>query len=82
MGGIAGALGGGMLAGKAAKAVADQITPDDSQEMLELCQDAAAQLASDYLLCEQEMEIFVHKLHDLINLDFLREMYGSGDSNK
>lgn len=82
IGGIAGALGGGMFAGKAAKAVADQITPDDSQEMLALCQDAAAQLASDYLLTEQEMEIFVQKLHDLINLDFLRDMYGSGASDK
>lgn len=79
IGGIIGALVGGSAAGAASKAIADQITPDDSEEMLQLCESVAAVLASEYLLTEQEMERFVAKLHEMIDLDFLRDMYGSGE---
>lgn len=80
VGGLIGAFAGGAALGKVAKSVADQITPDDSQEMMALCQDAAAQLASDYLLSKAEMECFVSKLHDLISTAFLRKMFGAEHS--
>lgn len=72
-----GALGGGCAAGAVTKAVADEIVADDSQQMLELCQDAAGQVAFDYMLTMQETERFVDRLHDLISADFLRDMFGS-----
>lgn len=77
VGGILGALAGGSAAGAATKAIADLITPDDSQEMLEICQTAASDLASEYLLTEKELDSFVEKLHDIINIDFLRDMFSS-----
>ncbi|MBU3843986.1 MAG: hypothetical protein H9847_03830 [Candidatus Anaerobiospirillum pullicola] len=82
VGSIFGALAGGTVAGMAAKSIADQITPDDSEEMLKLCNKVASDLACDYLLSEQEMDIFVDKLTETIDLDFLRDMYGAGESNK
>ena len=81
VGGIVGALAGGSAAGAATKAIADAITPDDSEEMLGLCNDAMADLASDYLLTEKEMNVFMEDLKNLINIDFLRDMYGSGSYN-
>lgn len=81
LGGVLGALGGGCAAGAVTKAVADEIVADDSQQMLELCQDAAGQVAFDYMLTMQETERFVDKLHDLISADFLRDMYGSSSYN-
>lgn len=79
LGGLAGALAGGTAAGAAAKGIADQFARDDADEMMDLCQDAAADLASEYMLTEQEMTAFVSKLQDTINIDFLRDMYGSGE---
>ena len=81
LGGLAGAFGGGTLAGKAAKAVADSITPDDSQEMLDLCQEVGESLAFDYLLSEKECHEFIEKLQGIINLDFLRDMFASSKYN-
>ena len=77
IGGLAGAFGGGTLAGKAAKAVADSITPDDSKEMLDLCQEVGESLAFDYLLSEKECHEFIEKLQGVINPDFLRRMFAA-----
>lgn len=79
LGGLAGAFGGGTLAGKAAKAVADSITPDDSQEMLDLCQEVGESLAFDYLLSEKESHEFIEKLQGVIDPDFLRHMFASSE---
>lgn len=82
VGGVLGAFGGGTLAGKAAKAVADSITPDDSQEMLDLCQEVGESLAFDYLLSEKECHEFIEKLQGVINPNFLRDMFASsGDDS-
>ena len=81
IGGVIGAFGGGALAGKAAKAVADSITPDDSKEMLDLCQEVGESLAYDYLLSEKECHEFIKKLQGVIDLDFLRRMYASSGYN-
>ena len=77
VGGALGAFGVGTLAGKAAKAVADSITPDDSKEMLDLCQEVGESLAFDYLLSEKECHEFIEKLQGVINPDFLRDMFAS-----
>ena len=77
VGGALGAFGVGTLAGKAAKAVADSITPDDSKEMLDLCQEVGENLAFDYLLSEKECHEFIEKLQGVINPDFLRDMFAS-----
>ena len=79
VGGVLGAFGGGTLAGKAAKAVADSITPDDSQEMLDLCQEVGESLAFDYLLSEKECHEFIEKLQGVIDPDFLRHMFASSE---
>lgn len=81
IGGALGAVAGGSTAGTVTKAVADAITPDDSEEMLGLCNDAMADLASEYLLTEKEMTVFIGCMQKTINIDFLRSMYASGSCN-
>jgi hypothetical protein len=80
VGGFVGALAGGAGASFGSKYALDALVDDDSVEMLRLLQEQyLPELASDYLLSEQEVEQLIGCLGEKINDEFLRDMYQSDD---
>lgn len=80
-GGLLGAMGIGMAASKGTKVVLDQFIIDDAVQMLELVQKVFAELCSDYLLSEKELEAVIESFKDITSPSWLRDMYGSGKRN-
>jgi hypothetical protein len=76
-GGIVGSLGIGTLAGFGAKKALDQFVDDDAIEMMEVLNRRLPEIASDYLVTEDEFEKIVEFLKAEIRKGLLREMYAS-----
>lgn len=76
VGAVLGTVTATNAATKVAKTVVDKFARDDADEMMDLCQDAAAHLASEYLLTEDETNCFIIKIKYLVDVQFLREMFG------
>ena len=83
---IAGGFIGGLGSTLASKIIADKLSKDDSEKMMELVKVAITQLANDYLIhtnteFERAMEII--KDRKLLNEDLLRVMFtiGAEDDN-
>ncbi len=76
IGAVLGTVTATNAATKVAKTVVDKFARDDADEMMDLCQDAAAHLASEYLLTEDETNCFIIKIKYLVDVQFLRDMFG------
>lgn len=79
IGGLAGAFGGGSLAGKAANKALDNFIEDDADWMVRILESVFAQLASDYLLTQHEVEDVVTYIGENITGKDLKDMYASGN---
>lgn len=80
-GGIIGAFTAGTVSTSATKAVLDGFIKEDAEEMLELVNNASAELCYDYLFSEQEIEAFIDKIKTVITASWLRDMYAVSKSN-
>lgn len=76
-GGIIGSLGIGTLAGYGAKKAMDQFVDDDAVEMMAVLNERLPEIASEYLVTENEFEQIVEFLKAEIRNGLLREMYVS-----
>ena len=74
-GGIVGALGGGFVGSTAARAAADGIVEDDSKRLVTALQDEIKELASEYMLTEDEVEHIASVVRRTVNQKWLRRMF-------
>lgn len=81
VGGIAGAVVGGTAVSAGAKFVADQIVEDDAKKMMAIVQNVSEQLVFDYMFSETEVKVFADRLKKIINVSWLRNMYGAGNGD-
>ncbi len=81
IGGIVGSLGAGIGGTTAAKFLADKFVKDDSERLIAVLQDEIAQLASKYMLTEDELEHVIAKIHQTINPKWLRRMFEQKDQS-
>ena len=79
IGGIAGSLGAGIVGTTAAKSLADKFVKDDSERLIELLQQEIEQLASKYMLTEDEFETLLTKINERVNPKWLRRMFKQKD---
>lgn len=79
IGGLAGAFGGGSLASKATGAVLDQFIEDDADKMVAIIQEVFTQLASDYLVSQEEAEKIVSLLQAKLTGSILKDMFACAD---
>ena len=83
VGGILGSLGGGIGGTTAAKFLANKFVPDDLErlsEPLERLQREMEQLASEYLLTENEFEFLLRKIiNEKVNPKWLQHMFKQND---
>ena len=79
IGGIAGSLIGGAAAGKVSDVVVGEFIEDDADEMVEIIQDVFTDMASEYLLSNEEAEKSVDKLKDKLDGKVLKDMFASSD---
>ena len=75
IGGIAGSLGAGIGGTSAAKFLADKFVKDDSERLIARLQAEIEQLASKYMLTEDELEYVITKIDQTINPKWLRRMF-------
>jgi uncharacterized protein YaaW (UPF0174 family) len=79
VGGLIGSVAGGAAASSASKYALDALIEDDAKEMLALLPEYLQPLAEDYMLSEAETKVFIQRLQERINAEFLRDMYKNGD---
>ena len=79
IGGIAGSLGAGIGGTSAAKFLADKFVKDDSERLIARLQAEIEQLASKYMLTEDELEYVITKIDQTINPKWLRRMFKQKD---
>ena len=75
VGGITGALAGGIAGSSAGRAVADGIVEDDSKRLVTALQDEVQELASEYMLTEDEVEHIASVVKRTVNQKWLRRMF-------
>ena len=75
IGGIVGSFGAGIGGTTAAKFLADKFVKDDSERLIELLQQEIEQLASKYMLTEDEFEVILTKINEEANPRWLRRMF-------
>ncbi|MYC78677.1 hypothetical protein F4X10_23165 [Candidatus Poribacteria bacterium] len=81
IGGIVGSLGAGIGGTTAAKFLADKFVKDDSELLIAVLQDEIAQLASKYMLTEDELEHVIAKIDQTINPKWLHRMFKQKDQS-
>ena len=81
IGGIVGSLGAGIGGTTAAKFLADKFVEDDSERLIAVLQDEIAQLASKYMLTEDELEHVITKIDRTINPKWLCRMFKQKDQS-
>ena len=74
-GGIVGALGGGFVCSTAARTAADGMAEDDSKRLVTALQDEIQELASAYMLTEDEVEHIASTVRRTVNQKWLRRMF-------
>ena len=75
VGGIVGSLGAGIGGTTAAKFFANKFVKDDSERLIKLLQQEIEQLASEYVLTEDEFEYVFTKINEKVNPNWLRRMF-------
>ena len=75
VGGILGAMGSGLVASKAAKAVADRVLEDDSKRLLKSLEKEMQSLATEYMLSQREVEQIAETVTNTVDTKWLRGMY-------
>ena len=75
VGGIVGALGGGVVGSTVARAAADGIVEDDSKRLVTALQDEIQELASEYMLTEDEFEHITSVVRRTVNQKWLRRIF-------
>lgn len=75
VGGLVGSLGLGTGCSMGAKHLADQIAPDDSEEILKIVRGEIEKMAEDHLLTEEEAHSLASEVKKKINAQWLRNMY-------
>lgn len=78
-GGIGGSLAIGGVAGFATEKVLSLVIKDDADKMVEIIQADFQQMASDYLINEDEAEQITAKLSEELSGDTLKDMFKSED---
>ena len=78
LGGV-GSLGAGIGGTTAAKFLADKFVKDDSERLIARLQAEIEQLASKYMLTEDELEYVITKIDQTINPKWLRRMFKQKD---
>ena len=81
VGGIAGSLGSGIGGTTAAKFLADKFVKDDSERLIARLQAEIEQLASKYMLIEDELEHVITKIDQTINPKWLYRMFKQKDQS-
>jgi len=81
IGGIVGSLGAGIAGTAAAKSLADKFVKDDSERLIELLQQEIEQLASKYMLTEDEFEALLTKIEEEVNPKWLHRMFKQKDQS-
>lgn len=82
IGGFTGGLGLGVGASMGSKKLLDLISEDDAQEMFRMNQDIIVELATDYMVTEEELQVIIeNKISKIITPKWLEKMYQSGQSN-
>lgn len=77
IGGLIGSFAGGSAAGAASSAVLDEMIEDDAVKMQEILEKQFQQLGEDYLVTQSEGEKIVDRLKNIVDGDFLMDMYAS-----
>lgn len=79
IGGFAGGIGLGMGSAMGSKKLLNQLSEDDAKEMFTIAQDAIVNLATDYMITEDEFKMKLEgKLKKTITPKWLENMYQSG----
>lgn len=79
IGGLAGSVLGGGVAGKATDKVMRVFIEDDADAMVKIIQSVFERLASEYLLSQKEAEKSVDKLKDKLDGKILKDMFASAN---
>ena len=79
IGGIVGSLGAGIAGTTTAKSLADKFVKEDSERLIELLQQEIEQLASKYILTEDEFEFILTKINEKVNPNWLRRLFKQKD---
>ena len=80
LGGV-GSLGAGIGGTTAAKFLADKFVKDDSERLIARLQVEIEQLASKYMLTEDELEYVITKIDQTINPKWMRRMFKQRDQS-
>lgn len=81
IGGIVGSLGAGIAGTTAAKSLADKFVKEDSEHLVELLQKEIGQLASKYMLTEDEFESILTKIDEKVDPRWLCRMFKQKDQS-
>ena len=81
IGGIVGSLGAGIAGTTAAKSLADKFVKEDSEHLVELLQKEIGQLASKYMLTEDELESILTEIDEKVDPRWLCRMFKQKDQS-
>lgn len=82
IGGLAGSLGAGSIAGKATNTVLNKFVEDDAEQMIKIIETIFSELANDYLLNKKEAEISIDKLKEKLSGNTLKDMYANSSKEE
>lgn len=82
VGGLIGSFGGGWAANKITKSTMDLMIKDDADEMIEIIQNQFGDIASAFMLSQEEGESIIDEISKEINTELLMNMYSSSDHKK
>ena len=79
VGGLIGAFGGGSAASSLSGAVLDEFIEDDANKMVTIIQEVFTELASEYLVTQEEAEHIADSLKERLTGATLKDMFASDD---
>jgi len=82
IGGIIGGIIGAASFHLSSKYILDMLIEDDAKKMVELIDQAIAELAYDYLLTKKEINKLLEELKKVLNHKWLKKMYKYGQGNE
>ncbi|MDE6253678.1 MAG: hypothetical protein K2M78_13790 [Lachnospiraceae bacterium] len=77
VGGFVGGMAGGVVGTFTTEYVIDKFTESDAEEMIEIIQAEFTELASEYVISENEADLIVEEIQSEIDSDFIKDMYSS-----